>query len=52
MLVFQEKLKRDNYVFKMNKKNKISDYEKFYSNKNIQILNVEKIISLFLNPIT
>ena len=39
---FQEKLKRDNYVFKMNKKNKISDYEKFYSNKNIQILNVEK----------
>ena len=26
----------------MNKKNKISDYEKFYSNKNIQILNVEK----------
>lgn len=39
---FQEKLKRDNYVFKMNKKNKISDYEDFCSNKKIQLLNVEK----------
>jgi CMP-N-acetylneuraminate monooxygenase len=39
---FQEKLKRDNYVKKMNKKNKISDYNNFCVKNKIQLLDVEK----------
>ena len=38
---FQEKLKRDNYVKRTNKKNKINDYYNFCTKNKIQLLNVE-----------
>ena len=39
---FEEKLKRDNYVKMMNKKNKINDYNNFCVKKKIQLLDIEK----------
>lgn len=39
---FQEKLKRDLYVKKMNKKNKVNDYNNFCLKNKIQLLNLEK----------
>ena len=39
---FQEKLKRDNYVKRTNKKNKINDYDNFCTKNKIQLLNLEK----------
>lgn len=39
---FSENLKRDKFIKKNNKKNKIEDYENYCSKNNIKILNVEK----------
>ena len=39
---FTEKLNRDKFIFKNNKKNKIKDYAKICENLNINLLDVEK----------
>ena len=39
---FTEKLNRDKFIFKNNKKNKIKDYAKIFENLNINLLDVEK----------
>jgi CMP-N-acetylneuraminate monooxygenase len=39
---FTEKLNRDKFIFKNNKKNKITDYAKICENLNINLLDVEK----------